>query len=152
MVQQQSHFFHKQTCKLWVPLFRTSLRFLSACRKIWIGFVSSLCELASPQRLRTCPQQLPLKKNLEISRVSSIAVVEAAPEFKLEHPVIVIDNYDSFTYNLCQVREFSLLQSVFAIFLLFVLFFWLHFIMLEILNASVFLLFTILLLKKFWIG
>jgi hypothetical protein len=86
-----------------------------------IGFFSSLFELASSQRLRICPQQLPLKKYLEISRVSSITALEAAPEFKLQHPVIVIDNYDSFTYNLCQVRKCSLLQCIFAIFLLFVL-------------------------------
>lgn len=34
--------------------------------------------------------------------VSGVDAVRPAPEFKLEKPVIVIDNYDSFTYNLCQ--------------------------------------------------
>lgn len=42
---------------------------------------------------------------LSISRETSEVPINSAPP-KAANPIIVIDNYDSFTYNLCQVSFF----------------------------------------------
>ena len=46
------------------------------------------------------------------SAIGPMAVKEAEMEVfsEVKSPIIVIDNYDSFTYNLCQVGRFLLVQ------------------------------------------
>lgn len=46
--------------------------------------------------------QVPFSPSRRLAFPVEAAVDAVRPEFKLEKPVIVIDNYDSFTYNLCQ--------------------------------------------------
>lgn len=53
----------------------------------------------------------PRKIPLSISRETSEVPINSAPP-KAANPIIVIDNYDSFTYNLCQVSFFFCLSLV----------------------------------------
>ena len=90
----------------------TNCKFFSSC--LCVFFVCmvhslrsflSLLEVSSDRfQIRLQEHRFPSRKHIKFSKTSSIKAMEPATEFKLEKPVVVIDNYDSFTYNLCQVQ------------------------------------------------
>lgn len=67
---------------------------------------------------RTLSYSTPVKMPLAVSEMASFSSNSAPP--KRTAPIVVIDNYDSFTYNLCQVGFFFSLSFYFC----YVYYFW----------------------------